>query len=63
MNIDQVRFAKSHDWFDSVFVKPGNAQDEYSVRVWSREVQDNGSLYCRQIVFTDFESLKAWAGY
>jgi hypothetical protein len=61
LNKQQVKWASQHDWFvDSVVLDSESVKKEYAVYV--KEWQEGMNSFMH-VTFTDFNKLRAWAGY
>lgn len=56
----QVKWAKQHDWYVSAWSLGSGV---WHVRVEEHVVMPSGNVTDRQLCFTDFAKLRAWAGY
>lgn len=60
MNLSQVKWAASHDWFVRSRRTPYGT---YIVEVRGWVVESNGTSNPDEQTFASFPELKAWAGY
>lgn len=68
MNINQVEWAKSHDWYDgSALIESSPLVGQYLVFVveTGTQLQADGTSveYSSKLSFQDFQELRDWAGY
>lgn len=64
MNIKQVEWAQSHDWFVCSFKDTERAQDDqWLVTVETDQVDKDGEWSTDRQIFSDVKQLRDWAGY
>jgi hypothetical protein len=59
MNGQQMQWASQHDWFVDAFEHNGS----FTVEVINHDFSELNGHVRNDITFTDFSSLRIWAGY
>ena len=59
MTKNQANWAATHDWYMDTKAEAG----EYAVKVLERLVDAQRQVHVNTLWFTDFQAMRAWAGY
>lgn len=62
MTREQVLWAKQHDWFVSATPPTDDTPHGWTVEV-KENYHDGEQWHEREAAFTDFQQMRAWAGY